>query len=111
MSQPEDAIALQMFVDALRACSDPTKRRAADVIDELRHSISDSKPKWRDADRDPPADGQKVLACWHGSSCIEGMETLIYRAADEPGGSERWLDVWSDMRDPPTHWTVLPEAP
>lgn len=47
MSEPEDSIALGMFVDSLRACSDPTKRRAADVIDRLRISLAEGKERER----------------------------------------------------------------
>jgi len=74
--------------------------------EDYARAISDGSPRWRDADRDPPADEQKVLACWKGSSCIEGMETLIY-CADQDGSGDGWRDVHGDGRDPPTHWTLL----
>lgn len=66
---------------------------------------------WRDADHDPPENEQTVLACWHGTSCIPGMESLTYHAADAPDGPEAWLDCWGERRDPPTHWQPLPELP
>lgn len=62
---------------------------------------------WISTDERLPDDEQRVLAAWTGPSCVEGMETLIYVAADEPDGPDGWRDVHGEGRDRPTHWTLL----
>lgn len=88
----------------LRLLSDA--RTASALKDAEIESLMRERVKWRDADNDPPLDEQRVLGGWFGTSCIEGMETLIYHATARDGSST-WLDVHGEERDPPTHWTLL----
>ncbi len=76
----------------------------ADEIDRLKLSLSQA---WISVSERMPDDEQRVLACWQGSSCIQGMETLIYHAPDDLESGDVWLDVWGELRDPPTHWTIM----
>ncbi len=80
---------------------------AADALAARPFSHS-PRPEWVNTDERNPDDEQTVLGCWRGPSvCNEGMETLIYHAADEPGRGDVWRDVFGEKRDPPTHWTLM----
>lgn len=104
----EDAAGSAEEVDGLRVVHG---NALLAYIEELERRLSDGSPAWRDAANDPPDNEQKVLACWRGPSCVEGMETLVYRGPEGSDDPECWFDVWSDVRDAPTHWMPLPEAP
>lgn len=79
---------------------------AAAEIRRLTSALSVSQ-RWIPVSERNPNDEQTVLACWTGPSVFnEGMESLTYHAADAPDGHECWRDVFGELRDPPTHWTL-----
>jgi hypothetical protein len=104
----------EYFAGAMAWMLPPDKKigevhEAAARYEAALRSISETAPKWRRPDVDPPADEQRVLGYWAPNSVHPDpiFESLTYTAADAPDGPEVWRG-WADRKeDAPDLWAPL----
>lgn len=67
---------------------------------------------WIRVSEQSPKEEQNVLCYWPASTYApESMESLQFFGADEYKGRDRWIDVFGNEADTPTHWMPRPDPP